>query len=84
MFWNWFGSDRKVLEALEQSTGYDMSPTIVRAPANTDNKPVFNKVPTSAEDGDLKLEIWDDYTFSQEEVDMKVEEFWDKVANSKR
>ena len=77
MFWRWFGSDRKVMEALEQSTGYDMSPTIIQAPANTDEAPKLDA------NGKPKLEIWEDYTFTQEEADLKIEEFWNNIANSK-
>ena len=77
MFWRWFGSDRKVMEALEQSTGYDMSPKIIQAPANMDEPPKMDA------NGKPMLEIWEDYTFTQEESDLKIEEFWSGIANSK-
>jgi hypothetical protein len=76
MFWKWFGSDRKVMEALEQSTGYDLSPTIIQAPANTDEAPQLD------ENGKPKLELWTDYTFSQDDADIKIAEFWDNVAKN--
>src|SRR5579863_5735474 len=37
MFWKLLGSERRVQEALDQSTGYDISPDFVaRMPANSD------------------------------------------------
>lgn len=36
MFWKLFGSERRVQEALEQSVGYDISPNILRFPANVE------------------------------------------------
>jgi hypothetical protein len=54
-----------------------MSPTIIQAPANTDEAPKLDA------NGKPKLEIWEDYTFTQEETDLKIEEFWNNIANSK-
>ncbi len=44
MFWKWFGSDRRVLEALSASTGYDAAPSFIQAPANTDEEGVALEV----------------------------------------
>lgn len=78
MFWNWFLSDRKVTEALSQSTGYDMSPNVIQAPANTD---VEEK---ADENGKPKLTLWTDYTYTPEETEIKIEQYWATVANDKR
>jgi hypothetical protein len=34
MLWKLFGSEQKVQEALEQSIGYDISPAVIKMPAN--------------------------------------------------
>jgi hypothetical protein len=39
MFWKLFGSERRVQEALEQSVGYDISPNVLRFPANVETPP---------------------------------------------
>lgn len=78
MFWRWFVSDRKVLEALAQSgETYDIAPQVVQAPANTDDAPVLD------ENGKPKLTLWSDYTYTQEESDIKIEEYWASVAANK-
>jgi hypothetical protein len=42
-----------------------------------------DEAPKLDENGKPKLEIWKDYTFTQEEADLKIEEFWNNIANSK-
>lgn len=61
MFWKWLTSDKRVLEALEQSQGYDMSPVIVQAPANTSEA-----APAAAETAQEKLALCEEYGFTLE------------------
>lgn len=35
-FWKWFSSERRIRDAMERSVGYDLSPVVIHAPANTD------------------------------------------------
>ncbi len=58
MFWNWFTSDRRVIEALEASSGYDLSPVSVTAPANTEH------VVVPADTQEDRQEGCKDYCFS--------------------
>jgi|GEM_PF-1280446 len=78
MFWRWFVSDRKVLEELAQSSEtYDICPTIVQAPANSDD------VPAPGANGKPSLTLWTDYKYTQEESEIKIEEYWASVAANK-
>lgn len=79
MFWRWFVSDRKVLEALaESSETYDISPTVIQAPANMDEEK-----PAVDENGKPRLTLWTDFQYSKEEADIKIEEYWASVAANK-
>lgn len=79
MFWRLFGSDLKVEQALAQSgESYDICPTIVQMPANNDEQ-----VDKAAENGKPALSLWTDYKYTQEEADIKIEEYWASVAANK-
>ena len=43
MIWKLFGSEQKVQEALDQSIGYDISPTVIQMAANSDVEPKVDK-----------------------------------------
>jgi len=56
-FWDWFSSESRIREALEKSRGYDISPTIIHPPANTDDPPKESKK--------KGLTLWTDYTYEK-------------------
>ncbi len=79
MFWRLFGSDLKVEQALAQSgESYDICPNIVQMPANNDDQQEAATV-----NGKPKLSLWTDYKYTQEESDIKIEEYWASVAANK-
>ncbi|MFH1159196.1 MAG: hypothetical protein V1721_10020 [Pseudomonadota bacterium] len=59
-FWDWFSSERRIREALEKSSGYDISPVNISPPANTDDPP---------KGGEKRLTLWTDYTYEPKESD---------------
>lgn len=78
MFWKLFGSDLKVEQALAQSgEAYDICPNIVQMPANNDEQQ------QATINGKPKLCLWTDYKYTQEEADIKIEEYWASVAANK-
>ncbi|HRI76754.1 MAG: hypothetical protein H3C49_01090 [Alphaproteobacteria bacterium] len=78
MFWRWFVSDRKVLEQLVQSgETYDICPNTLQAPANSDEA-----APMDA-NGKPALTLWRDYKYTQEETDIKIDEYWESVSANK-
>lgn len=75
MFWNFFGSDRKVLEALAASgEAYDICPNVIPVAANNDDAPAVD------ENGKPRLTLWKDFEYSQAETDIKIDEYWASVA----
>lgn len=77
MFWKFFVSEQKVREALEHAGDvYDICPNTIRMPANSDQQPKADQNPSG-------LTLWTDYQYSEEETDIKVEEYWASVANTR-
>lgn len=55
MLWKLFGSKNAVENALNQSVGYDISPTVVQMPANVDTPKTKAKVKKPGERDDLQF-----------------------------
>jgi hypothetical protein len=78
MFWRLFGSDQKVEEALAQSgEGIDICPQTLQLPANNDTP---QETAPAQKNGKPALTLWTDYKYTQEEADIKIEEYWASVA----
>jgi hypothetical protein len=79
MFWRWFVSDRKVLEELlETNEVYDICPNAIQMPANANVS--ANEEAAVDENGKPRLTLWKDFQYSEEEAEIKVEEYWAAVA----